>query len=471
MARLLRRIGTLAFFAGINLFLYESLPPVVSGGVFHAMIRLAVLLISCGIALVGISWLARSLAKEKGPSAADEKLPAVMYGLASAAFVGEYAYVCLLDLRAGGRERMMAAFGHGLVDSFVAAGFTGDPVGNFLIYTVLVLIAIALLPGVIGSMLYFLGGLLALAFLAFGVQLLIELARMSLVGALVALVITVLPIVLFVRSKRAAIAKALWRIAGPIYGLFLDWWLTPLLRRRKEQRMIDELREKRRQCELIVVQLQAQDPQAVADLGPIAMQSDTWLERVIGRFHDRDRQKTMAERTKLIGLAKHYFGEYRAMLDAKDELSLADQDSRIRHMERDKKERVLKGELEELEDDAVGRKELRALDRTREKLTRQHEIDQLTRKISGGDDGPYRQAMNDKRARRLVDIQDLLFESLEHPVSTDMEARLLYKQLQKRIDRHAELSDDEKDELLDRLERRWKQTFGKASSTPIFEEE
>jgi hypothetical protein len=236
--------------------------------------------------------------------------------------------------------------------------------------------------------------------------------------------------------------------------------------------MMDDIENKRRQCELIVVKLQAQDPHALGDLGKVASHSDTWLERVIERFHDRDRQKSVAERTKLIGVARQYFSEYKAMLDAKDELSLAPQDARIRHLKRDKEETELERDLDNLRIDTAAGKELRALEQKRDKLAKEHEIRQLEHKLGGGaDDGPYQQAMNDKRARRLVDIRDQLFESLEHPVSTDIEARLLYKQLRKKIDRHPELSDGEKDELLERLERRWKQLFGKAAATPIFEED
>lgn len=467
-----RLLGIVSVFLGINLFLFESIPPVNPDDAFHAFIRLAIVLIVCGGIAFLLAVAAGRRTQNKTSSAIEGKLPGMLYVVTCAAFVAAYAYVITLDMRGGGRGRMTAAFGNGLLDSTAAAGFTGDPVANFLIDAVLVVIGIALLPGVVGVMLYFLGGLLALAFLVFGVQLLIELGRVSTVGAVVAVAIAGIPIAWFIRKNRAGIAKAFWRVAGPIYGLFFDWWLTPLLRRRKEQRMIDDLKKKRQQCELIVVQLEAEDPGAVADLGPVSLGSDTWLERVIARFHDRDRQKSVAERTKLIALAKQYFSEYRAMLDAKDELSLANQDSRIRHLERDKKEHSLREEVRELHDDAEGRKEVRRLSREKEKLTAEYELDQLKRKMGGGsDDGPYRQAMNDKRARRLVDIQDHLFESLEHPVSTDMEARLLYKQLRKKIDRHPDLSDDEKDELLERLERRWKQTFGKGASTPIFEED
>jgi hypothetical protein len=348
---------------------------------------------------------------------------------------------------------------------------TADPVLNFLIYAVFVIIGICLVPGIIGVGLYLIGITLALAFF-FGlfVQPLIALARVSITGAIVAGIIGVLPVVWLFRKYRVPIARAFWRIAEPVYGIFFDWWLTPLLRRRKEQRMVDDLNKKRRQCELIVVQLQSQDPDAVADLGQMSLSSDTWLERVIERFHDRDRQKSMVERTRLITLAKQYFSEYRAMLEAQDELSLAGQDARIRRMRREKEELALRNDIDGLREDAVGRNELRALDREKEKLTKQHEIDQLKGKMNG-DDGPYRQAMREKRAKRLVDIEDNLFESLEHPVSTEVEAKLLYKKLRQKIDRHSDLSDPDKDELQARLKQRFSQYFKTASSTPIFEED
>ena len=470
---LVRLIGMLCICAGIDLFLFKSVPPRDLYSTFDLEIHLAVICILGGI----VTWMAgsvqRRLAKDKVHSIVDEKLPAMLYGLESLTWVAAYTYVMILDLRLHDpRSPMMTAFGRGLVKSWSVAGFTGDPVGTFLIHTALVIVGLLLLPGVIGSVLYLLATLLALAFVAFGISLLAELARVSAIGAMVAFIIGAVPFIWFVRSHRTGISKTFWRVAEPVYAIFFDWWLTPLVRRRKDERMMDDIENKRRQCELIVVKLQEQDPHALGDLGKVALHSDTLLERVIERFHDRDRQKSVAERTKLIGLARQYFNEYKAMLDAKDELSLATQDARIRHLKRDKEETELKRDLDYLTSDAAAGKELRALEQKRDKLTKEHEIRQLEHKLGGGaDEGPYRQAMNDKKARRLVDIQDHLFESLEHPVSTDMEARLLYKQLRKKIDRHPELSDEEKDELLERLERRWKQSYGRASATPIFEED
>lgn len=365
----------------------------------------------------------------------------------------------------------------------IAIGFFSsfhDPVLRVLVYILVGALALALVPGFLIVGFWLVVITLAISITASLLMLfvwgLILLAKVSMTGTIVAAVVGGMVLYFVLRAIGRWLLPPVWRFAKPVvealYGIFCDWWVTPLLRRRKERRIMNELERKRRQCELIVVKLQAQDPQALSDLGRVELHSDTWLERVIERFHDRDRQKNIVERTKLITLAKQYFSEYRAMLDAKDELTLASRDARIRRMKRDKEELTLEMEVGELREDAASRKELRGLDREREKLTKQYDIDLLKRKMSGGgDESPYRQAMKDKRARRLVDIQDHLFESLEHPVSTDMEARVLKKQLQKKIDRHPDLSDDEKDELLERLERRWEQTFGKSSSTSIFEED
>lgn len=227
---------------------------------------------------------------------------------------------------------------------------------------------------------------------------------------------------------------------------------------------MDELYRKRSQCEALVLKLQAQDPAAVADI-QFTAGSDTWLERVIERFHDRDRQKSLAERTRLVAEASKYFSEYRAMLLAHHELSRAGRDATLRDLQRDKEELTLRNDIADLE-------ELRSLDRETQKITKQHALDQLKRKMAGGpEESPYKQGMKDKKARRLVDIEDHLFEALEHPVQTEVEARVLYKKLRQRIDRHSELSDADKDELLERLRERCAQLFKSMSSSRIFEDD
>ncbi len=349
---------------------------------------------------------------------------------------------------------------------------TVDPVLNFLIYAVFIIIGICLVPGIIGVGLYLIGIALALAFF-FGlfVQPLMALGRVSITGAIVASIIGVLPVVWLFRKYRVPIGRAFWRIAEPVYGIFFDWWLTPLLRRRKEKRMVDDLNKKRSEVEAVVLRLQREYPQAVPEIGSGSLTYDTWLERVIERFHDRDRQKSIAERTRLIELAKKYFTEYRAMLDAHDELTLADQDAAIRRLERLKKQLALQNDVADLRNTAAIGNEIRDLDRETTILAKKHELEQLKRKMAGGQGGPYKEGMNDKRERRLVDIEDNLFEALEHPMNTEVEAKLLYEKLRQKIDRHSDLSDTDKDDLQARLKQRFTHYFKTASSTPIFEED
>lgn len=227
--------------------------------------------------------------------------------------------------------------------------------------------------------------------------------------------------------------------------------------------MKDELEKKRTQCEAVVLRLREQYPEAVADLGG-SPTSDTWLERTIERFHDRDRQKSIAERTKLVGLAKQYFTEYRAMLDAHDELNLAARDAGLRRLKRQKEELALQHDIADLQ-------ELRPVDRETQVLTKRYELEQLKRKMGGAEDGPYKQGMKEKKARRIVDIEDQLFEALEHPIQTEVEARVLYKKLRRQIDRHPDLSDADKDDLQERLKERFAQLFKTASSSAIFEDD
>lgn len=350
-----------------------------------------------------------------------------------------------------------------------------DPVLHILVLILTGGIAICFIPAIFLVMLYLLAFLIALGIMGGLLQLLISLGRVSITGAIVAGLISLAALY----GVFLLIRELLWPKLRPyvqpavdaIYGLFFDWWITPILKHRKEKRMMDDLRRKRSQCEAVVLQLQAEDPQPIADMGLGSLRSDdTWLERMIERFVDRDRQKNIAERTKLIGLAKQYFSEYRAMLAAHNELTLAPEDAKIRRLQREKEQLELKNQLADLQHVAATRGELRPMEAEKQKLTLQHELEQLKKKVAGGENGPYREGMRDKRARRMVDIEDDLFEALEHPIQTEMDARVLYKKLRQKIDRHPDLTDEDKDEMLERLKQRFGQLF-KHASTPIFEED
>lgn len=315
----------------------------------------------------------------------------------------------------------------GFTDELTRTPLTGDSVLDFLIWACVVLVAVALVPGFIGVGLYLLAISLGLAFfLALVVTPLISLAAVSPTGALIAAVIVCPGLYWLFKTYGPIVKQKLRPVLEPIYGTFFDWWLTPYLRRKKEKRQMDDLHRKRMECEALVLKLQSQDPAAVADI-QFSSGSDSWLERVIERFHDRDRQKSIAERTRLLEQATKHFTEYKAMLMAYHELTRAGRDARIRELERDKKELGLAEDIADI-------KELRGLQREKERLTQQHELEQLRQKISGGPkESPYQQGMKDKKARRLVDIEDQLFEALEHPILTEVEARLLYKKLRQKI--------------------------------------
>jgi hypothetical protein len=75
-----------------------------------------------------------------------------------------------------------------------------------------------------------------------------------------------------------------------------------------------------------------------------------------------------------------------------------------------------------------------------------------------------------KRSRRHTDVLDKLFEELELVTIEDLEAQKLYKKLRRRILEDGELSTDEKDEALERLEKRYKQKV-RGSSITIFEDD
>jgi hypothetical protein len=415
-------------------------------------------LVAAGVPIwiVGALLESRS-AQREGRELKESKAAAMLYTLACIGAWGVYFYVSLLSIR---NQRAV----DGVWTEITQTSLAGDPVLNFLMWATIVVVAAALIPGLIGVGLYLIGIALGLAFfLALVVQPLIALAKVSPIGALVTAILVAVPPILLFRKYRSNLATAAWRVFGPVYGLFFDWWLTPLLRGRKVRRNMDQLHRKRNQCEALVLRLQAEYPEAAGDMG-LSAGSDTWLERMIERFHDRDRQKNIAERTKLISLATQYFTEYRAMLTAHHELSRVGRDATIRDLQRDKEEKTLRNDIADID-------ELRAIDRETQRLAKEHERDEFKRKLAGLGDGPYKQGMKDKKARRMIDIEDHLFEALEHPIQTEVDARVLYEKLRQKIDRHPELGDDDKDQLQERLKQRVGQLFKTSSSSRIFEED
>src|SRR5581483_9934825 len=167
-----------------------------------------------------------------------------------------------------------------------------DPVLRVIIFILLGAVALLFVRGILltGFWLIVIALVVGIGSSLIGlfITVLVMLAKVSITGTIVAAVVGAAALYFTLRALGRWILPKVWRFAEPVvevlYGIFCDWWLAPVLRRRKERRMMDELEKKRRQCELIVVKLQEHDPQALADFGQTALYSDTWLERVIERF-------------------------------------------------------------------------------------------------------------------------------------------------------------------------------------------
>jgi hypothetical protein len=73
----------------------------------------------------------------------------------------------------------------------------------------------------------------------------------------------------------------------------------------------------------------------------------------------------------------------------------------------------------------------------------------------------------EKCSARFIDIQDEVFEELEVVTEKEVQSRKKYNQLRRKIDRDPEFTDDEKDELIERLDKRYTE---KAREFSIYQE-
>ena len=83
---------------------------------------------------------------------------------------------------------------------------------------------------------------------------------------------------------------------------------------------------------------------------------------------------------------------------------------------------------------------------------------------------PDEKLFDEKKAKRYLDVLDGLFEELTLTTTRDIEARKLYKQLRRETYTDAALTADEKDEILDRLESRYRSKTT-AAGISVYEEE
>jgi hypothetical protein len=236
-----------------------------------------------------------------------------------------------------------------------------DPVLKAIIGIVLGAVALVLVPGFIGTGIWLgiftLGVTLTLMLLWALLTGLFALAKISVTGAVVAAAISACLVYVGFRLFRKYAWPYVWKFIGPvaeaIYGMFFDWWLTPILKRRKEERIMDDVRKTRGRYEEAVSKLRSEVPE-IADI-PISIAPETWLANVAERFRQRQTTKTFAAQTEMLAQVKQFFGEWRAALDAEDELKRAkptylekDEEADLRRMEREKRKLTLEREIGEL---------------------------------------------------------------------------------------------------------------------------
>ena len=400
-------------------------------------------------------WIAGSIAesvaaRRAGQTTNEWPFVGTLYGLTSIGALGVYLYVSFLDDRSGHRALGV------IWREIVQTPLTGDPVLNFIIWALAVAVAVALIPGMIGAGFYLIAVLLGLVFfVGLVVAPLIALAKMSLVGAIVAGILVVLPLIWLFRKYRDALARVVWKVFEPAYGILFDWWLTPRLRRRKEQRLMDDVRNKQSKTREALNKLVPPEVPADVPLAPLST-DESWLARIAERVRLRGQQINNQEKIKIAGQAKQYFAEtrgaideYRGVLEASDEL-----------------ERVQRGDSRTEKDEEA---EIRRLDRQKRTVSLTQEIKDLKKKPEAAKD-EYREKQEAKKSRRRVDIADNLFEQLEIPSITRVEGQKLYDRRRLEVLSDKALSPSAKAEELTRIEKDFRDWLKKHNFS-IFEDD
>jgi hypothetical protein len=207
---------------------------------------------------------------------------------------------------------------------------TNDPVLNFLIGALAIIVALIFLPGFLLVGVYLIvvlviGGIIVLIGAAV-VEGLISLARLSLTGAIVAAIIAAFPLVWLIRRVAAPIGRLLRPVGDALFGIFFDWWLYPLWSRLKERRLIADMDKKRAKYETALqalqtdpafIQLGKEDPQ-IAGI-PLTAGYDNWVAEVHKRWRMGQVKMTLAKLTELLEQLKTYFTQYTAAAEAYDD--------------------------------------------------------------------------------------------------------------------------------------------------------
>lgn len=246
-----------------------------------------------------------------------------------------------------------------------------DPVLSWLIFIIGLLAALCLVPGVLIVILIAFAIVFVLSAIALFFVMLWKLALMSPTGFVLAIILvgfTLIGAVRWLRSSRFGLKLEGWlRLAfDTVFGIFFEWWLTPILLRRKEKRIMDDVKQKRERYEQAAMKLLRECPQ-IADI-PISIAPETWLANVAERFRQRQTEKTFQAQTKMLEQVKLFFSEFRAALDAQDNLGRAKAEFTEKDAEAEL--RVREREIRELTFTLQGDKLRDEIDQHKEKVAR-----------------------------------------------------------------------------------------------------
>jgi hypothetical protein len=237
---------------------------------------------------------------------------------------------------------------------------THDPVLNFLIGAVLVIVGLCLSIGVIVVGLWLLVGGMALGVLATILAGLASLSQVSTTGAIVALLVVGTALFFLLRWIGRRIKPFLLRAAEPLFGIFFEWWIQPLWLRRKGRRLMGKIEASKEALAVGYQKLQLQHPE-IASV-PLANTYDGWLSQAYQRFQTRQLGKTFAEQGKAVEQQKNLFErvkqlytEFAAAADAYDDVKHLEnrlqekrEEEEIRRYDRKKRLLSLKKEIKDL---------------------------------------------------------------------------------------------------------------------------
>ena len=237
---------------------------------------------------------------------------------------------------------------------------TNDPILNFLIGAVVVIVGLCVAVGVLVVGFWLMIAAMALGLLAAIIGGLYSLSQVSITGAVIATLVAGTAMFFLVRRLGPRVKPYLMRALEPLFGVFIEWWIRPLLLRRKENKLMRKMKSSKETLVVEYQKLQLKHPE-IATI-PLATSYDGWLSQAYQRFQTRQVGKTLAEQAKTVEAqttvferVKQLYREYAAAADAYDDMKNLEsrfrekrEEEEIRRHERKKRLLTLKKEIREI---------------------------------------------------------------------------------------------------------------------------